>query len=69
MRNPKKASLPVDLITAKAGPNSQADIALVSLRDASEIGCEVEYALSKALEYYVAIGRADKLPKVQILSR
>ena len=49
--------LPVELVAIQFGPKSQMDIALVSLYDASEVGCEVEYALSKAVEYYTI---ADK---------
>ncbi|MDP2886062.1 MAG: hypothetical protein Q8P51_13700 [Ignavibacteria bacterium] len=40
--------LPVDLIAMKAGPKKGLDIATVCLRDASEVACEVVYALDQA---------------------
>jgi len=40
--------LPVDLIAAKAGPKRRIEIAVVCLRDASEVACEVVYALGQA---------------------
>lgn len=49
----RKLILPIDLLAIKLGPKSKVDISLVNLRDASEVACEVEYALYEALSYYV----------------
>lgn len=45
--------LPVDLIVARAGPQSKIDIAIVCLRDASETFWEVGYALGQAYSHLV----------------
>lgn len=48
----RKLLLPVESVAIKTGPKSTADVALVCLRDASEVGCEVEYALHQVLQHY-----------------
>lgn len=44
----RRLFLPVDLIGVKAGPLTRLDVATVCLRDASEVACEVVYALRQA---------------------
>jgi len=56
----RKLLLPIDLLAIKLGPKSKIDISLVNLRDASEVACEVEYALYEALSYYVRLNGSDE---------
>jgi hypothetical protein len=56
----RKLLLPIDLLASKLGPKSTVDISLVNLRDASEVACEVEYALYEALSYYVRLNGSDE---------
>jgi hypothetical protein len=56
----RKLLLPIDLLAIKLGPKSTVDISLVNLRDASEVACEVEYALYQALSYYVRLDGSNE---------
>ena len=65
----RKLVLPIDLIAAKLPPESKMDISLVNLRDASEVACEVEYALYEALSYHVRINGSDENDKYIFIQR
>jgi hypothetical protein len=56
----RKLLLPIDLLAARLGPKSTVDVSLVNLRDASEVACEVEYALYEALSYYIQLKEIDE---------
>jgi len=65
----RKLLLPIDLLAIKLGPKSTVDISLVNLRDASEVACEVEYALYEALSYYVRLNGSDNQDKNLFIQR